>query len=194
MNDWSGNTQAVMATLNATSLTDKERPSQDYYATPPEAVERLLEQEIFENVWECACGQGHISEVLRKHGILRCSSDLIDRGYGDQRDFLSTQSIDSDIDIVTNPPFSKSTEFVYKAMSLLGDGRKLALLLRIQFLESVKRKKLFEQYPPKYIYVFSRNIRCARNGDFEHATGNASTYAWFVWFKGFAGEPTVRWL
>lgn len=194
MNDWSGNTQAVMATLNASSLTDKERPFQDYYATPPEAAERLLEREAFSSVWECACGQGHISEVLRKHGILRYSSDLIDRGYGDQKDFLSTQSIDSDIEIITNPPFSKSTEFVYKAMSLLSDGRKLALLLRIQFLESVKRKKLFEQYPPKYIYVFSRNIRCARNGDFEHATGNASTYAWFVWIKGFAGEPTVRWL
>ena len=64
----------------------------------------------------------------------------------------------------------------------------------IQFLESIKRQKLFKQFPPKVIYVFARNIRCARNGDFKNATGNASTYAWFVWEKGFIGSPIIKWL
>ena len=182
-----------MAQLNASSLTDKERVLNDFYATPSDAVEKLLEHEEFSKVWECACGQGHISKVLNAHGILHRSSDLIDRQYGEIENFLQSHYRHWG-DIVTNPPFSKSTEFVYKAMDLLEDGRKLALLLRIQFLESVKRKTLFEQHPPKHIYVFSRTIRCARNGDFEHATGNASTYAWFVWVKGFYGEPTVRWI
>jgi len=41
------------------------RVENDYYATPPLAVEKLLEKETFTNVWECACGEGHISEVIK---------------------------------------------------------------------------------------------------------------------------------
>tara|TARA_Y100000034_G_scaffold133620_1_gene199622 strand:- start:28 stop:657 length:630 start_codon:yes stop_codon:yes gene_type:complete len=191
--DWTGNTQSVMATLNASNHSNKDRAKNDYYATPKYAVEKLLEKESFTNVWECACGGGHISEVLKKHQIHYLSSDLIDSGYGLQEDFLLSNR-EHNGDIITNPPFSKSTEFTFKAMHILKEKRKLALLLRIQFLESIKRHKLFIQYPPKYIYVFVRNIRCARNGDFKNATGNASTYAWFVWEKGLSSEPIVRWI
>jgi len=191
--DWIGNTQSVMATLNASNHSNKKRVLNDYYATPSEAVERLLEKEEFSDVWECACGEGHISEVLNKHRIHSLSSDIVNRGYGFIEDFLTTKR-EHKGDIITNPPFSKSTEFVWKSMEILEDGRKLALLLRIQFLESLKRQELFKQHPPKFIYVFVRNVRCARNGDFKNATGNASTYAWFVWEKGFKGEPVVRWI
>ncbi len=191
--DWTGDTQSVMATLNASSHTKKERVEEDYYATPPKAVEDLLDRENFGDVWECACGEGHISEVLKKHNLHYLSSDLINRNYGEVEDFLLTKRIHKG-DIITNPPFSKSTEFAFKSLEILQEGRKLALLLRIQFLESIKRQALFNQYPPQYIYVFVRNIRCARNGDFKNATGNASTYAWFVWEKGYVGEPIVRWI
>jgi hypothetical protein len=191
--DWSGNVQSVMATLNASNHSNKERADKDYYATPPLAVEKLLKKENFNNVWECACGEGHISEILKQHNIHGLSSDLVDRGYGLQEDFLLTNR-EHNGDIITNPPFSKSTEFTLKAMTTLRGGRKLALLLRIQFLESVKRQELFKKFPPKFVYVFIRNIRCARNGDFEHASGNASTYAWFIWEKGYAGEPIIRWI
>ena len=191
--DWVGDKQSVMATLNASNHSKKDRVKNDYYATPPLATTRLLEVERFENVWEPACGEGHISMVLKKNGMDVISSDIADRGYGFTEDFLNTER-EHDGDIITNPPFSKSTEFVYKAMDILREGRRMALLLRIQFLESQKRKELFKLYPPKYIYVFSKNIRCARNGDFKNATGNASTYAWFIWEKGYTGEPVVRWL
>ena len=192
-NDWTGNTQSVLATLNSSNNTEKERADNDYYATPPSAVKKLLEVEKFNDVWECACGEGHISEVLKKHNIHNLSSDLVDRKYGIVEDFLLTDRKHNG-DIITNPPFSKSTEFAFKSLEILEYGRKVAFLLRIQFLESVKRQKLFKQFPPKVIYVFARNIRCAKNGDFENATGNASTYAWFVWEKGFKGEPIIRWV
>lgn len=191
--DWKGDTQSVMATLNASNHSDKDRADNDYYATPPDAVEKLLEKEKFQDVWECACGEGHISNVLKEHNIHYFSTDIIDRSYGEVLDFLET-SITHHGDIITNPPFSKSTEFAFKAMKILKRDRKLALLLRIQFLESIKRQALFKEYPPKRIYVFVRNIRCARNGDFKNATGNASTYCWFVWEKGYIGEPVVRWI
>ena len=191
--DWTGNTQSVMATLNASNHSDKDRAEFDYYATPKEAVDKLLSVEKFDSVWECACGEGHISNILIKNNIHSLSSDLINRNYGEIEDFLNSKR-EHNGDIITNPPFSKSTEFVYKAMDLLKEGKKLALLLRIQFLESKKRNILFQKYPPIRIYVFIRNIRCARNGDFVNATGNASTYAWFIWEKGFKGDPIIKWI
>ena len=42
----------------------------------------LLELEDFTklHVWECACGEGHLSKELQKQGYQVYSSDLIDRG------------------------------------------------------------------------------------------------------------------
>jgi hypothetical protein len=194
--DWLGGTQNVMATLNASSHSDNERASNDYYATPRKAVISLLEMETFQNkIWECACGEGHISKVLTESGFEVFSSDLIDRGFGKTVDFLALEAKFhyNEGDIITNPPFAKANEFLLQAMDLLQFGCKLAMLLRIQFLEGVKRREIFSTFPPKTILVSSRNMRCAKNGDFENATGNASTYCWFIWEKGFTGLPQVNW-
>lgn len=195
MKDWKGNTQSVMATLNASSHSIGERASEDYYATPPVALHKLFKVEDFHQaIWEPACGGGHLSEAMAEYGKDVMSTDLVDRGYGTGGvDFLEGNDPWSG-DIITNPPFSLSTEFAIKAVEKLETGRKLALLLRIPFLESIKRQELFKKYPPKMVYVFIRNIRCAKNGDFENATGNASTYAWFVWEKGYEGKPQIAWL
>ena len=194
--DWTGNTQSVMATLNASSHSKWERQTHDYYATPPNAVIQLLQKEKFAtNILEPACGEWHISQTLELVGHKVLSSDLINRGYGEQRDFLWPDFMDSwHGDIITNPPFSMVTEFLEKGMSIIRDNQKFAMLLRIQFLEWVKRNEVFKRYPPKTIYVFSRNIRCAKNWDFANATGNASTYCWFVWEKGYKGKPSIDWI
>lgn len=70
-NDWSGNKNSIYKTLGASNHTDKERQSEDYYATEPKAVELLLDLEDFSQlyVWECACGQGHLSEAMIKKGF-----------------------------------------------------------------------------------------------------------------------------
>ena len=43
---------------------------------------------LHNNIWECACGQGHLSEVLKANGYNVKSTDLIDRGYGGHKTFL----------------------------------------------------------------------------------------------------------
>ena len=197
MNDWTWNTQSVMATLNASCHSEWDRGEMDYYATPPSATKKLLENETFSKfILEPACGEGHISEVLKQNWHEVLSSDIVDRWYGDTLDYLNDMNFFESWhwDIITNPPFSKSQEFVEKSMDIIRDGQKVAMLLRIQFLEWVKRNAMFKEYPPKIIYVFSRNIRCAKNGDFKNATGNASTYCWFVWEKWFAGDPIIKWI
>lgn len=82
MKDWTGNAKSIFTRNGASNHTEEERQPEDYYATEPKAVEILLENETFKNdVWEPACGGGHISKVLKKHGYNVLSTDIIDRGY-----------------------------------------------------------------------------------------------------------------
>ena len=198
MKDWTGDKNSIFKTLGASNHTDKERQKHDYYATEPRAIELLLEVEEFsDHIWECACGEGHLSKVLVERGYNVRSTDLIDRGYGEGGvDFLA-QSEPFDGDIITNPPYKYASEFVYKALDLIPEGRKVAMFLKLQFLEGKKRKELFLKHPPKVIYVSSSRLLCAKNGEFERMRaggGSAVAYAWFVWVKGFKGDTIVKWI
>ena len=201
MKDWTGNSRSAHATLGARNYALNEREKHDYYATEPKALELLLEKEKFNHyVWECACGEGHLSKVLCEKGYSVKSTDIIDRGYDGTQviDFLTVkkEDIKNDFsrDIITNPPYKFAKEFVEKAIEISMDGTKIAMFLKLQFLEGKARRKMFEKYPPKTIYVSSSRLSCAMNGDFEkYAKSNAVTYAWFIWEKGFKGEPIIRW-
>ena len=198
MKDWTGDKNSIFKTLGASNHTDKERQKHDYYATEPRAIELLLEVEEFsDHIWECACGEGHLSKVLVERGYNVRSTDLIDRGYGEGGvDFLA-QSEPFDGDIITNPPYKYASEFVYKALDLIPEGGKVAMFLKLQFLEGKKRKELFLKHPPKVIYVSSSRLLCAKNGEFEQMRaggGSAVAYAWFVWVKGFKGDTIVKWI
>lgn len=193
MRDWIGNARSTHATLGARNYALNDREQHDYYATDPNALELIIDKlDLADNVWECACGGGHLSTVLKDHGYNVTSTDLYSSEYGESGvDFLKcTEPFDGDI--LTNPPYKYAQEFVEKAMELTNG--KVIMFLKLQFLESKSRRKLFEKYPPKYIYVSSGRLRCAMNGDFErYAKSNAVSYAWYVWEKGFTGEPVVRW-
>lgn len=196
MKDWTGNTKSIFSTHGASNHSSDERQVDDYYATEPKAVEILLENETFNHeVWECACGEGHISKVLESYGYDVSSTDLIYRGYGEEEsyDFLKCDEQNINEDIITNPPYKYAKEFVEKAMDVVAPGRKVAMFLKLTFLEGQARRQMFEKYPPARIYVFSGRVNCAKNGQFAE-TQSAVAYAWFVWEKGFKGEPVVRWV
>lgn len=59
------------------------------------------------------------------------------------------------------------------------------MFLKIQFLEGKERRKLFEEHPPKTVYVSSSRLNCAKNGDFITYPKSAMAYAWYVWEKGY---------
>lgn len=57
MKDWTGNATSIYATHGASNHSESERAVFDYYATDPEAVEKLLEVEEFSHyIFEPACG------------------------------------------------------------------------------------------------------------------------------------------
>jgi hypothetical protein len=193
------NKKSLYLRLGASNHTDKERQSEDFYATEGRAAELLLEIEQFDkHIWECAAGQGHLSEVFKKAGHTVLSSDLIDRGYEDAYtnvDFLKCHKKWYG-DIITNPPYKYAEQFIRKALELVEDRSKVAMFLKVQFLEGKARRKLFEEYPPIRVWVSSSRLLCAKNADFEGMIaggGSAIAYAWFVWQKGYEGETILKW-
>lgn len=57
MRDWIGNQNSIYKTLGASNHTDKDRAENDYYATDPIAIDKLLTVETPSHcIWECAYG------------------------------------------------------------------------------------------------------------------------------------------
>ena len=144
--DWVGNNKAVYTCLGASSHALEEREVNDYYATDPKAAEWLIELEPeLDNIWECACGEGHLAKVFDRAGRLQFATDLINRGYGGVVDFLNTDTnIKYNGDIVSNPPYKIAERFIRKALDTVTDGHKVCMFLKLTFLESKSRKQLFE--------------------------------------------------
>lgn len=187
--------ESMFINLGATNHSHHKREENDYYATDPIAGELLLRVEPdLNNIWECACGEGHLAQIFDVAGKLGKATDLIDRGYGSIEDFLSNTQPYHNGDIVTNPPYKLAQTFVEHALNKVDEGRKVCMFLKILFLESQSRKKLFTLYPPKTIYISSSRINCAKNGDFKTYNSSAIAYAWFVWVKGYKGETVIKWI
>ena len=153
--DWSGNVNSVWKTLGASNHTENEREADDYYATDPIAIDKLLEVEKPHRfIWECACGGGHLSERLTERGYDVFNSDIKNRGYAKQHlvlDFLKQEVklFSFEHDILTNPPYKYATEFVLKALELLREGCKCYMFLKLTFLEGKRRYiELFRDTPP----------------------------------------------
>jgi len=192
--DWKGNKVSYSKTLGASNHSKHERETHDYYATEPKATELLLELEKFnKNVWECACGEGHISNILTKNNFKVESSDLIDRNFGKVYDFLNTDNKKFNGDIITNPPYRYVSEFITKSLSIIKKGNKVAFFLPIRYLEGKARKEIYAKNPPIRIWVSSSRLKCAMNGNFDKMKGSAVSYAWFVWQKGYKGKTQLDW-
>jgi len=186
--------------LGASNHSDDERQNEDFYATDPEALKKFLDATdrdylYFSNdIWECACGDGAISKELEERGYNVRSTDAFDRGFGDRVNFLDVIS-NYDGDIITNPPFKHAEKFIDHAKTVLNTGSYLVLFLKIQFLEGKRRKKLFNEWPPKYVYIHSSRVRTFKNNDEKYKNGSGSVcYAWYIWQKGTKNEPKIRWI
>jgi len=188
----------VLKAMNIAGTSNtRERVRDDYYATPKESTLALLKEVSFVGtILEPACGEGHISEVLKEKGYSVKSTDLIQRGYAeDVKDFL-VDDFDKVDNVITNPPFKLAKEFIEKALEVAND--KVVMFAKIQLLEGVGRRDMFDNTPLKYVYVFTKRQNPLRNGSPVDENGKkwASTmcFAWYVWEQGYEGEPLIRWI
>lgn len=171
--------------------------SLDYFPTPPWATRALFEHAFVDlpnpadncwNVWEPACGEGHMAEVLREYCSDVEATDIFDYGYGDRvLDFLSDEASNACPDwIITNPPFGEnSAAFVERALDIAQAG--VAMFVRLQWLEGVGRyERIFRDRPPTRIAFFAERVPLHKDR-WEPDGGTMTAYIWLVWIKGI--EP-----
>ena len=175
---------------------NKERDALDYYSTPTEEVENILNtiKLPLDNmtVLEPCCGGGHMVEGIQNYGksnslnINIIATDVQKRSEnlsfktGHEYDFLKKEyPYSENIDyIIMNPPFATIEPFTIKALEIAEKG--VLLLGRLQFLEGEKRfNKIFKDYPPTDVYVYVDRIACFKNGDIKQKMASAQAYAWF---------------
>jgi hypothetical protein len=190
-----------MASLNTGSAQHALRDrGNDLYETPPEAVRALLSlEDVPPFVWEPACGPGSIVRVLRESGRECISSDLVDYASPDQQfsgwDFLLEKSAPPRVrGVVTNPPFKNAVEFVRKARELVPYT---AMLLRLAFLESERRRDILEGGDLARIYVFRNRLPMMHRAGRgivqpERQNSSALAFAWFIWDRAHTGPTELH--
>ena len=120
-----------------------QRKKSDFYETPYSITEQLLEVEDFTgSILEPACGNGAILKILKNV-----------TGYDIEKDFLTETKHYNNI--ITNPPFSLSFEFIIKAKEIA--RKKIAFLLPLSYIHGKKRFDYIYQdkeFPLARVYVF----------------------------------------
>lgn len=185
----------TLKVLGASNHCDAERSKLDYYGTDPISTESLLRVEEFSyDVWEPCAGHHLIADKLASRGYNVRTSDIAEyEGY--EHEVLNFFDFDGewDGDIVTNPPYNLSTDFAVKALDVLKPGHKLAMFLRLQYLEGLSRyERVFKENPPKTVYVFINRQTSSKVDDFS--VGSAVAYCWYVWEKNFKGDTVIKWI
>lgn len=182
-----------------------ERIEADFYPTPPENVDCLLEHftpfslmAVPEDggllIWESACGKGDISDRLGEYGFNTINTDLHNQGYGRSGvDFLAQTGLpDPRVRcIITNPPYvdGMAEKFVRHALKLMQPVRgQVAMFLRNEFDCGKNRMDLFSMPPFHKKIVVTKRPRWI-----EGSTGSPRhNYAWFIWdWRHKAGPATV---
>lgn len=124
---------------------DKVRRNSDFYPTPPEVTNALLdflELPTSMVIWEPACGDNRMVDVMRARGHKVIATD-IQTGT----DFLECPLHECDF-IITNPPFSIADKFIERCIE---HDKPFAMLLKSQYWHARKRLPLFRKLTPSYV-------------------------------------------
>jgi len=185
-------------------------PGRDLYTTEPKDIERFLRAINRDKViipypiWEPAAGRGDISKVLIDNKYIVYSTDIIPYKDSeitvDEVDFLASNSIPLIFEnisrgisckaIFTNPPFNMQEDFLIHALSM---GVDVIFFVRLSFLSSIRRYKIYEQYKPSYVYVYSARAHCYKDGDVSKGQ-NMIDYCVIMWKPPYKTETIVRWI
>ena len=179
--------------VKGTSIAGRKRNDGiDFYATPDWAVDKILEvANLGGQVLEPCAGNGAFAKK-----IPNCiASDIrTDEGvYGDKGvDLFTIKGSSTDV-VITNPPYCCAQEVIEHCLKVA--RKRVYMLLKLSFLEGIKRKEFFEKTPLKKVYVFRKRVNMYP-ANIEEKPKNSGTiaYALYEWEHGYTGEPTIGWL
>ena len=176
----------------------EKRHIADYYVTPVKDIVTFLgalDEEVSLDIWDKTildpCAGGDPSHDMSYPKALREYYAIPDDWNGiktiDIREDSLAETkcnyIETKLDykpflIISNPPFNQAMEFIKKALDDVEDGGYVAMLLRLNFLETKARKDFFDNYMPTWIFVHHKRM------SFTDAGGTDSVaYCHMVWKK-----------
>jgi len=167
----------------------------DLYESPPEAVRALLKVETLPHgLWEPSCGRGAIVRVLREAGHDVLATDLHDYKSPDQDfssfDFMQQrqlpyQAIEA---IIQNPPFGRANDFVRRSLELCP---LVYMLLRVQFLEGIRRKDILDRLAR--VHIFSNRLPMMHRDGWDGPKATSTQcFAWFVFSRYHRGPAQLH--
>lgn len=186
-----------------TVMASRQEPDEslDFSPTPPFATRALFEH-VFphlgvtrvDQVWEPACGEGHMTAVIEEYakGTV-VGTDIFDYSRDGRMppawwrtlDFLDEKEETPVVEwIITNPPFKHGEAFALRAIELIKNAASsggVALFVRWQWIETVDRyNNLFKPYPPTLVCPFVERVPL-HMGRWEPDGSTATAYCFVVW-------------
>lgn len=165
-----------------------KRLKSDNYQTPYSMTAQLFENEIFDYKGLClepAPGKGAMIKIMTPFfkEIIAPVGDFSKHWYHDEIIHY----------IITNPPYSLAEKFIRECKRLY--KVKMCFLLRLNFLHGQRRykEKIFSELSRVYIFTRYPMLTDTVRPDGKYNTGMIA-YAWYVWEKGYTGEPAIRWI
>ena len=183
--------QAIHVTAGNHSGSKAQR-GLDSYKTPRCAVEPLIAvAPLPRGVWDpCGNDDDAIAIALRAHGKTVVATDIATDGI----DFRDRREAPPGMEaIVMNPPFSLAADFVQHSLLLVP---RVAVLERIQFLESETRAELFDAGKLVRVLIFRNRVpRVHLEGWDGKRAAPAMMLAWFCFASNHDGsKPTFDWI
>lgn len=180
----------------SSTVANKPRNPNDYYATPTWVIKQFLEawqavdnftlSERFDKVLDpCSGGDSNnlapYPAVLESIGLIEkqlLTYDVREDAQADvQCDYLNHTVMQEQDLIISNPPFSLALEFIKKALQDTSESGCVVMLLRANFLGSQKRDAFFKKHPPTHVFYHAKRISFSNGGT------DSTDYAHFVWDK-----------
>lgn len=190
----------------------------DYFPTPPWAVRagcRFLAAELGEpleqrEVWEPACGEGHmVRGLVDSFGCVH-ASDVREYAPGQAvHDFLQPGPAPFRCDwVFTNPPFKTAARFVMRGLEVARSG--VVMFVRSSFTEGDERyhEMFTPELRPAYVVTYCERVVLLRDrliqanaldpfnldddGNPARAS-SATSYALCIWIKG-EHDTRHRWI
>lgn len=169
----------------ATNLSDVERRPHDFYATPAEVTQALIDAEgdaMPRRVWEPAAGDGAMSSVIRSTGREVVESDVRAEAVGKTISFYGWIDCPPALfggrakAIVTNPPFKDCggrMPWLWHAHKL--GAEYMALLLPSGWAHASTRRPFLDVWQP------AREWKIAWRIDWTGGGQSPANHSWFVW-------------
>jgi hypothetical protein len=177
-----------------------DRDVDDYYVEEDWCSARLFEQEHFQgSILDPACGSGRIVNNARLAGYQAFGTDLKIRSKFCMQaiDFMLPTPLPKSYfqNIVCNPPFRIAIEFLKLALERYQS--KMAIILPLSYLAGDQRTRWLENSELRRVLVFTPRPSMPPGLLVEQgfeAGGGKPDYAFYVFEKGYCGNPELGWV